>query len=242
MLGPIVLPGAEHGIAGHHELFARILRKVALGMLLDDLFIFNDYFLQRLRVEIGVELGLLLFLLGVEHFIERRFFDVEHNIAEHLDQPPVGVGRKPWIVAAFGQSFRALVVQSQIENRVHHAGHGKFRARAHADQQGVLASAQLLPLQSFQLGQRLVHLPVDFFRRGAASHELAASFGLDGESRRHGQAGVRHLGESSAFAAKHIFHLAVAVSLAAAEKVNVFGGGFFAFLRFNFGEGNRRHV
>ena len=70
VLGAIVLPGAEHGIARHDQLFVRVLRKVALGVLLDDLLVFLDHFLQRLGVEVGIELGFLLLLLGVEHFIE----------------------------------------------------------------------------------------------------------------------------------------------------------------------------
>ena len=242
MLGALVLPGAKHGVARHHQLFTRILRKVALGVLLHDLLIFDDHFLQRFGVEIGVELGLLLFLLRVEHFVERRFLDVEHHIAEHLDQPAVRIGREPRIVAALGQRFHALVVQAKIENRVHHPRHGKLRARTHAHQQRILAGAELLALQRFQLRQRLVHLPIDVFGRQTAAHVLAASLGLNGESRRHRQAGIGHLGQARAFAAEHVFHLAVAIGLAAAERVDVFGRRTScSFLRFSFGESHRRH-
>ena len=38
-----------------------------------------------------------------------------------------------------------------------------------------------------------------------------------------GQSGVGHLGEARAFAAEHIFHLAVAVGLATAEGIDVLG-------------------
>ena len=66
MLGAIVLPGAEHGIARQDELFARVLREVPLGVFLDDFLVLGDNLLQSLGVEIGVELGFLLFfrLLG----------------------------------------------------------------------------------------------------------------------------------------------------------------------------------
>ena len=165
VLGAVVLPGAEHGVSRHHELLVRILREVALGVLLYDLLVFGNDFLQSLGVEIGVELGLLLFLLGIEHFLERRLLYIEHDIAKHLNQPAVGVGRKARIVAALGQRFHALIVQAEIENRIHHARHGKLRAGAHAHQQRILARAQFLALQRFQLRQRFIHLPVDFARR-----------------------------------------------------------------------------
>ena len=48
----------------------RILREVVLGVLLHDLLVLGDDFLQRLRVEVGVELGFLLLLLAVEHCLQ----------------------------------------------------------------------------------------------------------------------------------------------------------------------------
>ena len=241
VLGAVVLPGAEYRVPRHDQLFAGILREVTLGVLLHHLLVLDNHFLESLGIEIGVEFGLLLFLLGVEHFVERRLLDVEHYVAEHLDEPSIGISGKPRIAAAPGQRFHALVVQPEVENRVHHPGHGELRARTHAHQQRVFARAQLLPLQGLQLRQRLVHLAINFFRHAAASHVLPTSLGLNRKSRRHGQSGIRHLGQSGAFAAEHLLHLAVAVGLAAAEEVNILGGGLLGFLRFNLGESNRRH-
>ena len=106
--------------------------------------------LQRLRIKIGVELGLLLLLLGVEHFVKVGLLDFEHNVAEHLNQAAIGVVGEARIVAALGQRFDALIIQAKVQNRIHHAGHGELRARANADQQRILAFAELLPLQLFQ--------------------------------------------------------------------------------------------
>ena len=182
-----------------------------------------------------------MFLLGVEHFVEHRLLNVEYNVAEHLDQATVGVGREARIIAPLGERLHALVVQAKIQNRVHHAGHGKLRAGAHTDQQRILALPQLLSLQRFQLGQRLVHLAIDIGRQSAA-HVFPAGLRLNGESRRHGQPGIGHLGQSGAFAAEHLFHLAVAISLAAAEKVNVLGCAFADRLHFCFRESCSRHM
>ena len=48
-----------------------------------------------------------------------------------------------------------------------------------------------------------------------------ADLGGDRESGRNGQAGVGHLGEAGALAAEQVLHVAVAVSLAVAEEVDV---------------------
>jgi len=200
VLGAVVLPGTEHSVASHDELFARILREIALRVFLDNLLVFNDHFLQVLGGQIRIKLCLALFLLGIEHFVERGLFDVEHDIAEHLDQTTVRVGGKPRIVAARRQRLDALIVQTKVENRVHHSGHGELGPRSDAHQQRIFTGAEFLPLQRLQLRQRFVHLLVDF-RGQSAAHVLAAGLGLNGEARRHGQSSVRHFGQPCAFAA-----------------------------------------
>src|SRR5881392_1882633 len=57
----------------------------------------------------------------------------------------------------------------------------------------------------------------------AHTHVLATGLSLNSESRRHREARVAHFGEACAFAAENIFHLAVAIGLAAAECINVLG-------------------
>jgi hypothetical protein len=220
VLGAIVLPRAEHRIPRHHQLLVRVLRKVALGELLDDLLVLFNHFLQRLGIKIGVELGLLLLLLRVEDFIKRRLRNLQHDVAEHLNQPPVRVGGEPWIVAALGQRLHTLVVQSEIENRVHHPGHGKLRARAHAHQQRVLARRASALQRSSLASASSICGPLPS-TPCVIAHVFATGFGLDGEAGRHRQAGVRHLGQPSAFAAENVFHLAIAIGLATAEEVHI---------------------
>ena len=68
-----------------------------------------------------------------------------------------------------------------------------------------------------------MNLLVDFLRNFVAVfEEEVADFCRDGEARRHGHAGLAHFGESRAFAAEDVFHLAVAVGRASAKRVNVF--------------------
>ena len=69
-------------------------------------------------------------------------------------------------------------------------------------------------------------------------HVLAAGFGLDGEARRHRQSGIGHLGQSGAFAAEFVLHLAVTFGVSVAEKVDVLHGlRVGGCCGFNFGVG-----
>ena len=110
VLGAIVIPRPEDGVASHHELLVWVLRKVALSVLLHDLLVFRDHFIERLGIKVSVELRFFLLLLSLEDALEFLFFDLEHHVAEHLDQAPVGVIRKTRIFAPLGQRLHALVV------------------------------------------------------------------------------------------------------------------------------------
>ncbi len=84
-------PGAEHGVARHGELLARVLRKRLSGLLLHQLLVFGDDRLQIVGRKIGIELDLGLLLARVEDVIELLHVDVERDFAEHLDEAAVGI-------------------------------------------------------------------------------------------------------------------------------------------------------
>ncbi len=150
--------------------------------------------------------------------LELLLGNIENHVAEHLDEAAIGVIGKTRIIAELGQGFDGLVVEAEVEDGIHHAGHGELGAGADGDQQRIFARAELLALQLLKLLEGGVHLGIDLWADGAA-HVLATGLGLDGESGRDGQTGVGHLGQAGALAAQHIFHFAVAVGLAAAEEI-----------------------
>ncbi len=56
------------------------------------------------------------------------------------------------------QAFGGLVVEAEVEDGVHHAGHGGARARAHGDEQRIAHVAELLAGAAFERLQRIVDL------------------------------------------------------------------------------------
>ena len=149
-LGAVVLPAAEDGVAGLHELIERILRKVLAGFLPHQLLVLGDDLLAALRAELVVELDLLALLDAVEDVLELLLGNIEDHVAEHLDEAAIGVIGKARIIAALGQRFDGLVVEAEVQDGVHHAGHGELGAGADGDEQRILARAELLALQLFQ--------------------------------------------------------------------------------------------
>ena len=220
-----VLPRAEHGVARPLELLDRILRKVLAGLVLHDLLVARDHLAQRRFVEVGVGFHAARFLHGVELVLEHVLRNLEHDVAEHLNEAAVAVGREPAVAGLLLQRFDGLVVEAEVQNRVHHAGHREFRARAHRHEQRLLRVAQLAAGRFLELPQVVDHFLVD--RRG----NLAALFVVDRadgrrdrEACRDGQLRVRHLREAGALAAEQVLHRAIAVGLAVAEVVDVFPG------------------
>ena len=177
-----------------------------------------------MRSEFVIELDLLAHFHAVEDVLEFLLGNVEDHIAEHLDEAAIGVVGKARIVAALGERFDGMVVEAEVEDGVHHAGHGKLCTRTDGDEQRIFARAELLALQLFQALEGRVHLVVDL-RIERTAHVFATGFGLDGESGRDGKACVGHFGQAGAFAAQHVFHAAVAIGSAAAKEVHILGWG-----------------
>ena len=111
--------------------------------------------LQVVRREVGV----LLHAAGLLHLVQLALelladalafrgldaFGLFHDhVGVHHDQPAVGVIDEARVVGRLDHALGGLLVQADVEDRLHHAGHGLARARAHGDQQRVVRVAELL--------------------------------------------------------------------------------------------------
>ena len=131
--------------------------------------------------------------------------DPLHHLAEHLDQAPVRVEREPCVVGPRGKPFGGLVVQPEVEDRVHHPGHRDGRARTHRDEQRIVARAEPLAGPLLEPAHVLVDLLLEpVGQLAAGSHGGAARVGRDREPGRDRHAHQRHLGEADALAAEEI--------------------------------------
>ena len=135
----------------------------------------------------------------------------EHGLAEHLDQPAVGVEGEALVAGLGGQPAHRLVVEADVEDGLHHAGHRELRPRAHRDQQRVIGLAQLLAHPHLEGGQVLADLGRQLGRLAAVAQVGLAGLGGDRETRRHRKPHVGHLGEVGALAAEQVLEVLAAL-------------------------------
>jgi hypothetical protein len=125
-------------------LLDRVLREIFAGVLLVDRLVRFAQFLQAFGRDVGVFGDLVLLLDLVERVFERVVIHAHHDVAEHVDQAAIGVVSETLVLGRLGQPFGGGVVQTQVQNRVHHARHADRGTRADRDQQRVFVVAELL--------------------------------------------------------------------------------------------------
>ncbi len=219
--GALVHPRAEHGAYCSPELFERILRERLALLFREPFLIAADQLLPILGGEIGVERIAVAVLVVVKDFLEVMMVDAEHDIGIHRDEAAVAVIGEAAVAGFLRQRLDRLVVEAEIEDRVHHARHGGARPRTHRDEQRIGPVAEGLAGEAADFGERGRHLRFERGRIGfVVGVIVGADLGGDGEAGRHRQPEAGHLGEARALAAQQIAHVCLARGLAAAEGID----------------------
>ena len=218
--GPGVVPGAEDGLDGPHQLLLGVGGEVGanLGLVLR-----LELAGQRLQV-VGVQLHVLgdplLLLHLVDELLKILLAHLHDNVGVHLDEAAVAVPGPAGVVGLLGDDVHHLLVQAQVQDGVHHAGHGGPGAGADGDQQGVLQITELFPGDFLQLVDIFhdfgLDLVVDLL---AVLIILGTGLGGDGEALGDGHADVGHLSQVGALAAQQVAHVGVALG----KEVQEFG-------------------
>jgi hypothetical protein len=167
---------------------------------------------QIRRVEVQVGLCAFRLLGGVQGVLEMVTTDTECGLAEHLDQPSIGVEREPLVTGLQCQSAHRLVVQSDVEDGLHHAPHREPCTRADRDQQRVVRLPQFLIHRRLEGTQVVIHLGPQLAGLLTVGQIHRASLGGDGEARGYRQPHPRHLGQLRPLSAKEILQVLVAFS------------------------------
>ena len=163
------------------------------------------------HAEIGVGGGAGPFLHLVERLLERVRRDPHDDLAEHLDEPAVGVEGEAPVTRQPGQPLQSLRVEAQVEDRVHHPGHRELGAGTNRDQERVACVAQPLAGLLLHLVEGVHRLLPEAVGEALVRGVVGiAGLGGDGEAWRHRQAGPGHLGYAGTLAAQEVAHVPVA--------------------------------
>ena len=215
-------PRPEDGLDREVELLVRVRREVAAGGLADDRAVLAGDLAQVLGAEVGVLRDPAGGLLRVERVVEFLAGHIHHDAPEHLDEPPVGVPAETLVAGQRDEALQRVLVQAEIEDRVHHPRHRELRAGADAHEERVRCVAEALAGLPFDLLDGLEDvIPEPVGELLAVREEVVARFGRDREAGWDGQPGVGHLGQPGALAAEQVAHRRIALGATSAPGVDV---------------------
>ena len=224
--GALAEPAGEDGLDRQVELVVGIGRERAAGVLTDDRLVRLGDLAQGRRVEIRVLGGPTGVLGRVEGMIEALAVHAHHDPPEHLDEPAIGVPAEALVAGQGDQAVEGLLVEPEVEDRVHHPGHRELGARADAHEERVGDVAEALGRLALDFADGLQDVLPEARRELLPRAEVVvAGLGGNGEPGRHGQPGDGHLGQTRTLAAEQIAHRGIALGQTAAPRVDVALGG-----------------
>ena len=138
-----------------------------------------------------------------------------------MDEAAIGVIDEPLefrIRVACDHACGNLIIQAEVQDGVHHAGHGSARAATDRYKQRILGVTELLAVDLFHLSKVFIDFRLNF-RRNLFTVVIitGAGLGRNREALRNGHAEPRHLRKVCAFAAEELAHVLVALR----EQVNI---------------------
>ena len=206
-VGARVIPRTEDGLDSADQLFFRILRELFALLLQVDGLELLDEFLQVLSVQLDILLNALALLHSVDTLFKEALAQLHDDVRVHLDEAAVAVICKTGVRSLLCQTFNSLVVQAQVQDGIHHAGHRLTCTGTNGNQQRVLDIAELLASLLFQDSHVLEDVSLDLIvDLTVVSIVLGAGFGGDGEALRNRHAGMGHFCQTSALAAQNVLH------------------------------------
>ncbi len=241
-LGPIVVPGIENGVDGAVELLHRVFRKSLSGPHLDELLELRDHPAEILLLQSGVVVDLGPGLGPVENDLVGIvvFMGVglhpHHHAPVHLQEATVAVPGELGVAGPGREGFHHPVIDSEVEDGVHHAGHRLAGAGADREEERILEVAEFLAHGLLDLGDIGLDLALERFGVSPAVFVVVgADLRGDGEPGRHGNADAAHLGKIRPLAPQKRFLIPGPVRLAVTKVINVLAlpaasGGFASCL------------
>ena len=198
------VPRVEDRADREVELLARILRELVAGLLAHDGLVDVDESTQGLDREVDVGGHAHARLHLVECVLEVLPVDLEDGLPEHLDEAAVGVPREVLVSRLSRQPRHARVIESDVEDRLHHSRHREPGTRPDGDQQRILGVAEPPAHLLLQPGHVLGDLGAQALRAVPVLEEVAARLGRDREAGGDGKTQPRHLREVGPLAAEQV--------------------------------------
>ena len=168
--GTLVHPAAKNGLDGKAQLELRIMREdrfavgdlklgiqAGLDVIGEDALERLDKLLQVLGRKLGIDANTGDQTSLGQGVLEQIGIDAHDDVGEHLDKATIAVPGKARVLCLSDETLDGIVVETQVENRVHHTGHGERSARPHRYEQRVVGVTEPRGLPLRQRSHRARH-------------------------------------------------------------------------------------
>ena len=205
-----VVPRTEYSLDSELELLNRIRGEVRTELLLVLCLELLSKCLEVSSGELYIVMYALFFLHLVDELLKVLLADFHNNVGEHLDKSSVRVVNESLelrIGVASDHSSNNVVVKTEVEDCIHHTGHGSSCAGTNGNEKGILKIAELLAVFLFHPSNTLHSLSHDLVvDLSAVLIVLSAGLGGDSKALRNRKTYLGHFSKVSALTAEKVTH------------------------------------
>ena len=128
------------------------------------------------------------------------------------------------VIGLLDHAFGHLIVEAEVEDGIHHAGHRSTCTASYADEQRVLGVAEFTVHQAFDVFHSGHHLVMEQLHDLLLTYLIIFITGVcsDRKSRWYRNSQKIHLSKVGSFASQPLTHLCISFGFTIAEKVNSF--------------------
>ncbi len=210
--GAVVVPATENGFNSFHQLFARLLREIFPKAVFIEFLIEDDHFFEIVGVEFGIFGNALLFLHFVDDLFKLLFGEFHDDVGEHLDKAAIAVICKALVSGHLRNALDNNVVDSEVEDGVHHSGHRGSRAGTDRNKKRVGGVAKLFLGDLFHFFEIVKNLFLDIVGNLFAVAVIpCACLCRNGKSLRDRHSEIGHFGEVGSFTSEQFAHRSVSL-------------------------------
>ena len=152
-------PGTKHRGDGSPELLHGVVREVLARFFAEVGLVFGDQLFPTARRNRGVFFDSEALLHRAKRVLQVFLGQAHDHGRVHLHEAAIGVISKAFVLGDRGKARDRAVIQAEVQNGFHHAGHGAGRAGADADEQRIRRVAEFLLGDAFERR----HVVGDFF-------------------------------------------------------------------------------
>ncbi len=208
----------------------RIVGEVLARTVLDGAFEACNKELELVHIEVLIQFD----AADLFHFVDDGLkrvnlgfvggFHAQYHVAVHLYETAVAVVYEVRVVGFLDHAFSHYIIEAEVEDGIHHTGHGSACAGANADQQRVGRVTEFAVHQGLDVLDSCQYIIVEEFHDFLLAYlvVLVANISCDGESGRNRNTDKVHLCAVSAFTTQFGAHRGVALCFAVTKGVNSF--------------------